>query len=72
MARTKTKKALLKAQRAGVWCPENNRRTNNDYGAISQHVRTTASKQEQLNKMKYKERITVDGAPFCCLFQATG
>lgn len=64
MARTKTKKVLLKAERAGTWCSANNRRSNVDYGAISQHVRITPSKQQQLNKIKHKERITNDGAPF--------
>ncbi|XMB25276.1 hypothetical protein PaeBR_15515 [Paenibacillus sp. BR2-3] len=64
MARTKTQKALLKAERSGAWCSANNRRTNGDYGAISQHVRVTPSKQQQMNKIKHKERISTDGAPF--------
>ncbi|MDQ0195596.1 hypothetical protein J2T20_003988 [Paenibacillus wynnii] len=64
MARTKTKKVLLKAERSGTWCSANNRRSNGDYGAISQHVRITPSKKQQLNKIKHKERITYDGAPF--------
>lgn len=68
MARTKTKKALLQAKRSGTWCPANNRRTNEEYGAISQHVRIMPTKQQQLNKMKHKERISMDGAPFLLLF----
>ena len=68
MARTKTKKILLKAERSGVWSSVNNRRSNEDYGAISQHVRVTPSKQQKLNKIKHKERITYDGAPFLCPF----
>ncbi|WP_229521487.1 hypothetical protein [Paenibacillus monticola] len=66
MARTKTRKALLKAERSGMWSEVNNRRINKDYGAISQHVRVTPSKREQLNKIKHKERIFHDGAPFVC------
>jgi len=68
MARTKTKKVLLKAERSGAWCSANNRRSNTDYGALSQHVRIMPSKQQQLNKIKHKERITNDGAPFLCRF----
>ncbi|WP_313638337.1 hypothetical protein MHH52_11945 [Paenibacillus sp. FSL K6-0276] len=64
MARTKTQKALLKAERSGTWCAAQSRRSNGDYGAISQHVRLTPSKQEQLNKSKHKERIFQDDAPF--------
>ncbi|CQR55470.1 hypothetical protein PRIO_3067 [Paenibacillus riograndensis SBR5] len=64
MARTKTQKALLKAERSGTWCAERNRRLNDHYGAISQHVRVTPSKQQKLNKVKHKERIFQDGAPF--------
>ncbi|MNI30302.1 hypothetical protein D3C73_841440 [compost metagenome] len=66
MARTKTQKALLKAERSGTWCAERNRRLNDHYGAISQHVRVTPSKQQKLNKVKHKERIFQDGAPFAC------
>lgn len=66
MARTKTQKALLKAERSGMWSEVNKRRINEDYGAISQHVRVTPSKREQLNKIKHKERIFPDGAPFVC------
>ncbi|OMD42879.1 hypothetical protein [Paenibacillus odorifer] len=64
MARTKTQKALLKAERSGTWCAAQSRRSNGDYGAISQHVRLTPSKQQQLNKNKNKERIFQDDAPF--------
>lgn len=56
MARTKTQKALRKAERSGAWCAAQSRRLNSDYGAISQHVRLTPSKQEQLNKNRYKGR----------------
>lgn len=64
MSRTRTQKKLLQAQRAGSWCAENNRRVNKHYSEISQHVRVTPSKQQQLNKVKHKERIFHDGAPF--------
>ncbi|WP_305953419.1 hypothetical protein [Paenibacillus sp. P32E] len=64
MARTKTQKALLRAERSGTWCAERNRRQNDQYGVISQHVRVTPSKQQKLNKVKHKERIFQDGAPF--------
>ncbi|OKP95939.1 hypothetical protein [Paenibacillus sp. P46E] len=67
MARTKTQKALLRAERSGTWCAERNRRQNDQYGVISQHVRVTPSKQQKLNKVKHKERIFQDGAPFACL-----
>ncbi|UQZ36428.1 hypothetical protein C2I18_24580 [Paenibacillus sp. PK3_47] len=64
MARTKTQKALQKAERSGTWCAAMNRRSNEDYGAISQHVRITPGKVQKLNKVKHKERIFQDGAPF--------
>lgn len=64
MARTKTQKALRKAERTGTWCAENNRRTAADYGAISQHVRVTPDKRAKLNKVKHQERIFQDSAPF--------
>ncbi|WNS45645.1 hypothetical protein [Paenibacillus sp. MMS20-IR301] len=67
MARTRTQKVLLQAERSGTWCAERNRRVNGDYGAISQHVRKTPGKREQLNKIKHKERIFQDGAPFAYL-----
>lgn len=67
MARTRTQKALRKAERSGAWCAERNRRQNQDYAAISQHVRVTPGKQQQLNKIKHKERIFQDGAPYPCL-----
>ncbi len=70
MARTKTQKALLQAERSGTWCAERNRRKNDQYGTISQHVRVTPSKREKLNKVKHKERIFQDGAPFACLEKA--
>ncbi|WP_054957532.1 hypothetical protein [Paenibacillus dakarensis] len=65
MARTKTQKNLRKAERAGSWCAANLRKTNNDYAAISQHVRVKPTKQEQLHKVKHKKRIGDDGAFFC-------
>ncbi|MNW58038.1 hypothetical protein D3C74_358790 [compost metagenome] len=71
MARTKTQKALLKAERSGTWCAERNRRLNDHYGAISQHVRVNPSKQQKLNKVKHKERIFQDSAPFHLLFNRT-
>jgi len=61
MARTQTQKALRKAQRTGTWCPEQSRRVNGDYGALSQHVRVMPSKQEKQNKVKHKKRIIQDG-----------
>ncbi|AIQ52436.1 hypothetical protein [Paenibacillus sp. FSL R7-0331] len=64
MARTKTQKALRQAERTGTWCAEKNRRAASDYGAISQHVRVIPDKREKLNKIKHKERIFQDGAPF--------
>lgn len=64
MARTRTQKALRKAERTGTWCAERNRRINGDYGSISQHERVTPGKRQQLNKVKHKERIFQDGAPF--------
>ncbi|SET34053.1 hypothetical protein [Paenibacillus sp. NFR01] len=67
MARTKTQKAIRKADLSGLRCPEQNRRSNEDFGAISQHTRLTPTKRQQLNKMKHKERIyNEDGAPFLC------
>lgn len=66
MARTKTQKALMKAQRTGTRCPEQNRRTNGDYGAVSQHVRIMPGKREKLNKIRQKERVSWDNAPFAC------
>lgn len=67
MARTKTQKALLQAERSGTWCAARNRRVNEDYSAISQHVRVASSKQQKLNKVKHKERIFRDDAPFACI-----
>jgi len=49
---------------ARTWCAAQSRRLNSDYGAISQHVRLTPSKQEQLNKNRYKGQIFQDDAPF--------
>lgn len=62
MARTKTQKALRKAERAGIWSAVSMRKTNEDYGALSQHVRVKPTKQEQLNKVKHRKRIGDDGA----------
>lgn len=62
MARTKTQKALRKAERAGIWCPEGLRKTNKDYGALSQHVRVKPAKQEQLYKIKHKKRLRDEDA----------
>lgn len=64
MARTKTQKALRKAERAGLWSVVSMRKTNEDYGALSQHVRVKPTKQEQLNKIKHRKRIGDDGAFF--------
>lgn len=64
MARTKTQKAIRKANRAGNWCAANMRRTNDDFGSLSQHVRVMPTKQEQLHKNKHKKRIGDDGAFF--------
>ncbi|SMF69788.1 hypothetical protein SAMN05661091_0609 [Paenibacillus uliginis N3/975] len=64
MARTKTQKAIRKADRAGSWCAVSIRKTNKDYGALSQHVRVKPTKQEQLQKIKHKKRIGDDGAFF--------
>ncbi|WP_342552408.1 hypothetical protein [Paenibacillus sp. FSL R7-0652] len=61
MARTQTQKALRKAARSGQWCPEQSRRVNGDYGAVSQHVRLTPTKQEKLQKFKHKKQIIQDG-----------
>ncbi|PYE49612.1 hypothetical protein DFQ00_105116 [Paenibacillus barcinonensis] len=61
MARTQTQKALRKAARSGQWCPEQSRRINGDYGALSQHVRLTPTKQEKLQKVKHKKQIIRDG-----------
>ncbi|WP_366293940.1 hypothetical protein [Paenibacillus sp. AN1007] len=61
MARTQTQKALRKAARSGQWCPEQSRRVNGDYGAVSQHVRLTPTKQEKLQKVKHKKQIIQDG-----------
>ncbi|WP_232381111.1 hypothetical protein [Paenibacillus tianjinensis] len=72
MARTKTQKALQKAARSGTWVAEKNRRTGLDYSAISQHVRVTPSKQQKMHKVKHKERIFQDGAPFHLPFCRTG
>lgn len=69
MARTKTQKAIRKAERAGNWCAANLRKTNDDYGALSQHVRILPTKQEQLQKNKHKKRIGDDGAFFIALFR---
>lgn len=64
MARTKTQKTIRKADRAGSWCAANMRKTNEDYSALSQHVRMKPTKQGQLQKMKHKKRIGDDGAFF--------
>lgn len=64
MARTKTQKAIRKAERAGSWCAANMRKTNNDYGALSQHVRVMPTKQEKLQKIKHKKRIGDDALFF--------
>ncbi|WP_150268385.1 hypothetical protein [Paenibacillus tepidiphilus] len=64
MARTSSQKALRKAERAGTWSPIMMRRVNEDYGAISQHVRVTPNKRQQLNKVKHKERFFHEDAPF--------
>ncbi|MFB5761841.1 hypothetical protein [Paenibacillus medicaginis] len=64
MARTKTQKAITQAERAGKRSFADNRKTNDQYGALSQHVRTTPTKLEKLHKIKHKKRIGDDGAFF--------
>jgi hypothetical protein len=64
MARTQTQKTLRKAERAGIWCSSQSRKTNGDYGEISQHVRLKPTKQEQLQKIKHKKRIVQSDASF--------
>ncbi|SEK73428.1 hypothetical protein [Paenibacillus sp. OK003] len=64
MARTQTQKALRKAERSGQWCPEQSRRVNGDYGALSQHVRLMPTRQEKLQKVKHKKRTQDGGASF--------
>ncbi|GAB1156208.1 hypothetical protein YWY31_22330 [Paenibacillus illinoisensis] len=61
MARTQTQKALRRAERSGQYCPEQSRRVNENYGALSQHVRLMPTKQEKLQKVKHKKRIIQDG-----------
>lgn len=60
MARSKTQKAIRKAERQGAWCYAYNRRSNEDYSAVSQHVRLTPTKQQKLNKVKHRKRIGDD------------
>lgn len=67
MARTQAKKAAQKAARAGRRSPDQNRKTNEQFGAISQHVRVRPGKRELLAKEKRKERIAYDDAPFIVL-----
>jgi len=67
MARTKTQKALRKAERSGTWSFAHERKTNVDYAAMSQHVRVKPAKKEKLNKLKHSKRIGDDGAFFICL-----
>lgn len=70
MARTQTQKALRKAERSGQWTPEQSRRVNGDYGALSQHVRLTPTKHEKLQKVKHKKQIIQDGgASFYLVFE---
>ncbi|MFB5269820.1 hypothetical protein ACE41H_23995 [Paenibacillus enshidis] len=64
MARTKTQKAISQAERAGKRSFADNRKTNDQYGALSQHVRTTTTRLEKLHKLKHKKRIGDDGAFF--------
>ena len=64
MARSKTQKAIRKAERQGAWCYAFNRRSNEDYSAVSQHVRVTPTKQQQLNKVKHRKRIGDDALIF--------
>ncbi|WP_340030110.1 hypothetical protein MHB71_01330 [Paenibacillus sp. FSL H7-0940] len=64
MARTQTQKTMRKAERSGQWCPEQSRRVNGDYGALSQHVRIMPTKQEKLQKVKHKKRSLDGNASF--------
>ncbi|MCM3170687.1 MULTISPECIES: hypothetical protein [Paenibacillus] len=68
MARTQTQKALRKAERAGVYCPEQSRRVNANYGALSQHVRVKPTKQEQLQKTKHKKQFIQEGGASFFIF----
>ncbi|MDP9701827.1 hypothetical protein J2T16_004783 [Paenibacillus intestini] len=70
MARTQTQKALRNAERSGQWTPEQSRRVNGNYGALSQHVRLTPTKNEKLQKVKHKKQIIQDGgASFYFIFE---
>ncbi|WPP42646.1 hypothetical protein SK066_06820 [Paenibacillus hunanensis] len=66
MARTQTQKAVRKAQRSGNLAPDFGRKTNEAYGAISQHTRIKPGKQEKLQKLKHKKQILRDDASFLC------
>ena len=72
MARTQTQKALRKAARSGQWTSEQSRRVNGDYGALSQHVRLTPTKQEKLQKVKHKKQIIQDGGASFILSSSRG
>lgn len=69
MARSQTQKAIRKAERAGGRSFTHDRRTNEDYGVMSQHVRILPSKQEKLQRIKHKKRIGDDGASFCFILE---
>ncbi|WP_025680689.1 hypothetical protein [Paenibacillus massiliensis] len=69
MARSQTQKAIRKAERAGRRSSAHDRRTNEDYGVISQHVRVLPGKQEKLQRIKHKKRIGDDGASFCFILE---
>ncbi|WP_046213484.1 hypothetical protein [Paenibacillus wulumuqiensis] len=64
MARTQTQKAIRKALRSGSVAPTLERRSNQEFAAISQHTRITPSKQERMQKIKHKKRILRDDASF--------
>ncbi|ANF97930.1 hypothetical protein [Paenibacillus bovis] len=64
MARTQTQKAIRKALRSGSIAPTLERRSNQEYAAISQHTRITPSKQERMQKIKHKKQILRDDASF--------
>ncbi len=64
MTRTKTQKAVRKAQRSGNLTPDFGRKMNETYAAISQHTRIKPGKQEKLQKLKHKKHILRDDASF--------
>ncbi len=68
MTRTRTQKAVRKAQRSGKLAPDFGRKTNDAYSAISQHTRITPNKHEKLQKLKHKKRSLRDDASFFIVY----